>query len=32
VLFNGQVTTGFADQNAAIAYAENLNQMNTVGS
>jgi hypothetical protein len=32
VLFNGQTTTGFADQNAAIAYAENLNQLNTVGT
>jgi len=32
VLFNGQVTTGFVDQNDAIAYAENLNQLNTVGT
>jgi hypothetical protein len=30
--FNGQITVGFADQNEAIAYAENLNQLNTVGS
>ena len=32
VFFNGQITTGFPDQNEAIAYAENLNQMNTIGT
>ena len=32
LIFNGQITPGFADQNEAIAYAENLNQLNTVGS
>jgi hypothetical protein len=30
--FNGQITVGFPDQNAAIAYAEDLNQLNTIGS
>jgi hypothetical protein len=32
LLFNGQITTDFVDQNEAIAYAENLNQLNTIGS